>query len=404
MTHHEARPATLPVVSHAELNDPEVLRRLRGTSPVHHVSVGGWYDSWILTGYDHTMAVLGDNRLMNDADGAEQPGPTPIGELLSEEDLITLPGPQHARLRRLVVRQLTARRAEALRPRIQQQIDRLMAAMEPEGITDFVAAFALPLPAVVLCDLFDIPEAGRNIVFEYIPGLTTDVRSRPTPAAAGEYRRAAMSAMVEVLRVLVRHRREHPGDDLISAMIRTPGEQPTEAEVIAAVRLVLVAGHRAVTALIANGLHTLLHRRALWEQLVDDPGLLDTAVEELLRWVTPIALSVPRFTRCPIDVGGTVVPEGQQIQAAWGAANRDPARVCDPDAVQLNRVDNPHLSFGHGMHFCAGAALGRIEATMVLRTLIDRFPGITLAGDEPPAYRMGSVRELRALPVILRPT
>ena len=209
--------------------------------------------------------------------------------------------------------------------------------------------------------------------------------------------------MAEVLRTLVRQRQEQPGDDLVSAMIQTPGARPTEAEVVSAMRLVLVAGHRAVTAQIANGLYTLLQHRPLWTRLVNNPDLLDTAVEELLRYVTPITLSVPRFSRCPIKVGPVVIPEGELIQAAWGAANRDPARVPDPDSILLDRADNPHLSFGHGIHFCAGAALGRLEASMVLRILIDRFPGITLASDRPPAYRAGSVRELRVLPVIVEP-
>ncbi|HEX6871150.1 MAG TPA: cytochrome P450, partial [Micromonosporaceae bacterium] len=197
--------------------------------------------------------------------------------------------------------------------------------------------------------------------------------------------------------------RAEPGDDLISAMIHTPGPPPSDADLLSAVRLVLVSGHRAVTALVANGLLVLLQDREHWQRLVREPALVDSAVEELLRYVTPIALSVPRYANCPIEVGGVVIPDGEIIQAAWGAANRDPVRIEDPDRLDLARAPNGHLSFGHGHHYCPGAPLGRLEASIVLRTLVDRFPRIRLAADQPARFRTGSVRELVRLPVLLEP-
>lgn len=411
-------PAMPPVMSQAQLNDPATVRRLREDGPVHHISVGGWHDSWIVTGYDAITAVLADSRLQGDADpdadaagragagaGAGS-GTAPGGAevVLSEEELVNLPGPQHARLRRLIGRQLTPRRVQALTPRIQREIDRLLAAVEPAEAVDLVAALALPLPAIVLCELFGVPEDGRRLVFDYVPGLASEDGPAAEPRAQpGERRLTGMATMAEYLRSLVRQRRIAPGDDLISAMIRTPGDSPTDAELLSAVRLVLVSGHRAVTALVANGLQVLLRRRELWERLVAEPALIDPAVEELLRYVTPIALSVPRYAGCPMRVGGSTIGAGEMIQAAWGSANRDPARFPDPDLFDPCRADNGHLSFGQGHHYCPGAALGRLEATMVLRTLAARFPGVRLATGRPPAYSSGSVRELVTLPLILRP-
>lgn len=391
-----------PVMSQAQLNDAEQLRCLRETAPVHHVNVGGWHRSWILTGYDVSVDVLSDPRLNSDADG-EGSLPDAGAELLSEEELVNLPGPQHARLRRLIGRQLTPRRVDALGPRIQAEIDRLLAALDPHQVVDFVEAVALPLPAVVLCELFDVPEEGRRHVYHYVPGLA-GVSEELLALPAEERRRVTMVAIADYLTGLVRQRRAAPGDDLLSAMIRTPGDAPTELELLSAVRLVLVSGHRAVTALIANGLVVLLREPRLWQRLVAEPALIDSAVEELLRYVTPIALSVPRQVSCPVSVGDVVVPEGEIIQAAWGAANRDPAAFPDPDTVDLERRHNNHLSFGQGHHYCPGAALGRLEATLLLRTLVARFPRLRLASDGPLAYRSGSVRELVRLPIVLDPS
>jgi cytochrome P450 len=388
----DPRPRTL---RHAMLNDLDLLRELRQTGPVHEVDLAGT-PIWLVTGHEAITTAFADATLTAGAD----PEAPDIAGLPFEEDLSALPPEDHARLRRMIGRQLTARRVAALRPLIQRETDRLLDAIPAGETADFVDAFARRLPVAVLCDLFALPEDGRRLVHDYVLGWLVEDGDPAGPA----HDATGIAAMAAYLRDLIARRRAHPGDDLISAMIVADGDPAGDLELLSAVRLILVAGHRAVTTLLANGLATLTGQPELWRQLVAEPAVLPRAVEELLRIVTPVPLSVPRFAAADTDLAGVPVCQGAAVQAAWGAANRDPARFTDPDTIDLCRSDNPHLSFGHGHHYCLGAALGRAEAQITFGTLARRFPRLLAAGRSTEAdYRPGTVRELLTLPIVLDP-
>ncbi|WP_157248127.1 cytochrome P450 [Nonomuraea typhae] len=387
----------------AQLNDVPTLRRLREAAPVHHVDLGRGGAEWLLTGYEAAVTGFSDQRLMGDGGAGEHPieEAERAGRVIFEEDLVDLSGRDHQRVRRLISRQLTPRRVAALEPKIRQIADELLAEIPRGASVDFVAAFARPMPIMTLCALVGVPDADRPYVNAYVTGRVATLPDEPRALSPGPDMTSPETAeMVAYLGALIAERRRAPAADLISGMIRqADAEGLADAYLVAAVRLTLVAGHRAVTGLLANGLAMVLRDPALWARL---PERLDDAVEELLRYVTPIALSVPRHATAPVEVCGAELPEKAVVRCAWGAANRDPARFPEPDAFDPARRDNAHLAFGYGHHFCLGAALARAEIKVALSTLLTRYPGMRLV-EEELVYRTGDLREPRTLRVVLEP-
>lgn len=387
------RPVTSPVrvqpLTPVLLNDPAVLRRLRETGPVHRITE----TSWILTGHRATTATLADPGLV--ADVAITPGfrlQSPAIAHRGERDLITIDRGEHARLRRLVGRYLTPTRAEALRPRIQRAVDTLLDALPRNERIDLVVTFALPLPVIVLCELIGVPERDRGYVHKWLVE-----RMRATPPSAHP-------DIDDYLRALIEARKSHLCDDLLGWVVEAERDRLDGEDLVAAARFLMVAGHRAPTMLLANGVAGLLRDRDQWTRLVRDPGLVVPAVEELLRFVTPFPLGLARHARGPIEVGGRRVPEGDLVAASLVAANRDPSIFADPDGLDIGRSGNPHLSFGYGHHYCPGAALARVQAQIAIGTLARRFPYMDLARDSRSLhYRQGRMRYLLELPVVLDP-
>jgi cytochrome P450 len=387
----EVCPAGLPVITARMLVDPGSLRRTREAGGVHHVNMGGRETGWLLTGYDAAARALVDPALLGKpaqawpGDGREAGGE----ELPDEEDLFFLPEDQHARLRRLLTRQLTHRRVAALTPLIQDEIDALLDAMPADQPVDFVEAFARPLPVAVLCGLLRIPADGQRYVRDYVYGWVGEAD------AESQLADNAGLVMADYLRGLAAERHAAPGDDLISAMVRAKDADPAGGDVLSAIRLLLVAGHRPVTRLLVAGLGTLHRPRSRWDELVADPAPLDGVVEELLRLVIPTSLS-SRYAKVDTEVEGVAVPRGGGVHCALGAVNRDPARFDDPDTFDPSRPTNPHLAFGLGRKHCLGAPLARAEARLALGTLARRFPGLQLSDDPVPAARPG-YRQLRVI-------
>lgn len=387
----ERCPAGLPVITAPMLNDVDSLRTLRGAGPLHRVNMGGREEGWILTAYETTSAALAEPKLMGEPQvWAEQPRTR--DELPDEEDLFFLPEEEHARLRRIVVRQLTHRRVGVLADRIQQEVDKLLAAMPTTTPADFVGGFGRPLPVAVLCELFGVPQDGRQYVRDYVYGWVAGAGS------ATAVTKSAGIAMADYFRDLIAQRRAEPGDDVISGMVRDVAGA-TEDEVLSAVRFLLVAGHRPVTRLLVNGLLTLLRPDTRWRWLVAHPGALEPTVEELLRVVTPTALS-SRYAKQDTDLYGVSVPKGEGVHCALLAANRDPERFPDPDTFDPERESNPHLAFGLGRKHCLGAPLARAEARIAFGTLVARFPRLRLAYDEETGGREPTGRYL---PIVLEP-
>jgi cytochrome P450 len=302
--------------------------------------------------------------------------------------------PDHTRLRRLVSSSFTARRVQALRPRIAQMVQDLLVRME--GEVDFIAAFAFPLPVNVIGELLGVPSADRaqfqSLVRDWTQVLeliTPEVLATADPAAA---------TIRDYLAGLAAERRRTPGDDLISALVAAE-EQLTEDELLTMAALLFAAGFETTTNLLGNGLVALLRNPDQLELLRHQPGLADAAVEELLRYDTPVQL-LSRVAWDDVEIAGVPVEGGERIVAYLGAGNRDPERFTDPDRLDLTRSDNAPLSFGGGIHFCLGAPLARLEAQIAVPALLAHFPELALAG-EPERRDSLAIRGYTRLPVSL---
>ncbi|MFJ6948114.1 cytochrome P450 [Streptomyces wuyuanensis] len=320
--------------------------KLREAGPVHEV-VSPYGDRvWLVVGHEEARAALADPRL------SKSPGT--LGLKMLDEELIgpyllVLDPPDHTRLRRLVSREFTARRVEALRPRVRAITDELVGAMLPAGRADLVDALAFPLPITVICELLGVPAADRD----RFRAWSTEIVA-PT---AADRERAAVEELAAYLDELIEDKRcSRPADDLLSALLRTraqDGDRLSAAELRAMAYLLLVAGHETTVNLISNGIRALLRHPDQLAALRTDFGLLDGAVEEMLRYDGPVETATMRFTTEPVRYGDTVVPAGEPVLVGLAAADRDPARFPGPDRFDIRRTATAggqgHLAFGN--HF-----------------------------------------------------
>ncbi|MFJ2882586.1 cytochrome P450 [Streptomyces sp. NPDC086796] len=342
--------------------------KLRAAGPVHTVRTDEFDRVWLVVGYDEARAALADPRFAKDWRGL--PGAPAESDPIFL-NLLELDAPRHTRLRRLVAREFTARRVEALRPRVQQITDELLDAMVPAGRADLVDALAFPLPMTVICELIGVPDLDRDAFRLLSNGVVT-----PT-SPEGEME--AVRAMNEYLGELIEDKRRSPGDDLMSALVRTrdeDGDSLSPDELVGMAFLLLVAGHETTVNLIANGVRALLGHPEQLAALLADPGLIGGAVEEMLRYDGPVENSTLRFPREPVRIGQRVIPAGVPVLVSLAGADRDPARYPEPDTFDIRRDAQGHLAFGHGMHFCVGAPLARMEGRIAIRTLLQRCPSL----------------------------
>nr|WP_244875718.1 cytochrome P450 [Actinoplanes consettensis] len=309
--------------------------------------------------------------------------------------ILTINPPDHTRLRRLVSSSFTARRVQALRPTITQMVDDLLDEMS--GETDFVTAFAFPLPVNVIGELLGIPPADRA-QFQHLVRDWTQVLEQINPAVL-ETADPAAATIRAYLSDLAADRRSAPRDDLISALVlaEEDGEKLTEDELLTMAGLLFAAGFETTTNLLANSLVALLHNPDQLALLRDKPEIAREAVDELLRYDTPVQL-LTRVAWEDVEIGGIAVSGGDRIVAYLGAGNRDPQRFPDPDRLDLTRPDNGPLSFGGGIHYCLGAPLARMEAEIAVPALVRRFPELRLAGD-PVRRNSLTLRGYTSLPV-----
>jgi cytochrome P450 len=296
----------------------------------------------------------------------------------------------------------TARRVERLRPRITSITAELLDAMPTQGEVDLLASFAFPLPITVICELLGIPVADRDDFRRWSATTLSDT-------ATAEQVQADAAAMISYFRALLTVKRQQPADDLLSALIsvRDSGDSLREDELLSMMFLLLVAGHETTVNLIASGTLALLLNPGELSRLRADPSLLDGAVEELLRSVSPVNHATFRFAAEPVEIGGAHISPGEVIVIALSSANRDPSRYADPDPDQLDlgRDSSGHLAFGHGIHYCLGAPLARLEAEIAFGALLQRFGSIRLAVPaESLRWRPSTlIHGLEALPVRLLP-
>ena len=379
---------------------------LRSSAPIHRITLPDGRGVWLVTRYEDVLAIFKDERFVKDwrkvltpEQLAQIPQIPPVMEPLSKNMLETDP-PDHERLRALVSKAFTPRLIARMRPRIQAIADSLLDAVEDKGEMDLIDDYAFPLPITVITELLGVPSEDRNKFRAW-----TDVAVSGNGTA--EYLETVlvphMQAFSDYLLEMFEEKRENPKDDLISALVRAEeaGERLSEDELLGMVFLLLVAGHETTVNLIGNGTLALLQHPDQLEKLRNDPSRIKSAIEELLRYDGPLEASPERFAREDVAIGGTVIPRGEMVRVVIAAADRDPERFPDPDALDITRTDNKHLAFGKGIHHCLGAPLARMEGQIAIDTLLRRMPGLRLQEPtESMSWRPGMVmRGLQGLPV-----
>ncbi|GAB3571640.1 cytochrome P450 [Amycolatopsis endophytica] len=391
------------------MQDPHALyRKLREDGPVRPAIMPHGQRVWLVSGYTEAKALLADPRLSKDANRIQElfqaritaiggdAGPDPSGALLRYHMLNSDP-PDHTRLRKLVNKAFTARTVARMRSRIEEITDELLDALSGQGRADLLDAFAYPLPITVICELLGIPESERG---EFREWSNTLLNSGPQEDFHG-----AARSMAKYLTDLVEAKRAAPTQDLLSDLVHVSdeGDQLSHEELVAMAFLLLVAGHETTVNLIGNSVLALLRHPDQLAALRADPSLLPGAVEEFLRFEGPINIATLRFTAEPVAIGEVEIPANEFVMVSLVGANRDGDRFDDPDRLDVTRPAGGHLAFGHGIHYCVGAPLARLEAEVALGRLLDRFPVIELDGD-PDELRWREstlVHGLNTLPVVL---
>lgn len=381
-------------------SDPYAVHaRLRARRPVTPVTLpGGDSPAWLVTGYAEARAALADPRLHKSTPGwAPEPGSV-FGVL--ERHMLNSDPPDHGRLRRLVNKVFTTRRVEQLRPRISAITAGLLDDIPVRSEVDLLASFAFPLPITVICELLGIPTDARDSFREWSATVVSNTASPDVTLAHA-------TAMAGYFRDLLAAKRREPTGDLLSALIaaRDLQDSLSEDELVSMAFLLLVAGHETTVNLIASGVLALLLNPGELGRLRGDPSLIGSAVEELLRYVAPVSHATFRCAAEPVDLGGVRIGRGDAVFVALSGANRDPGRFGDPEGLDLGRDSSGHLAFGHGIHYCVGAPLARLEAEIAFAGLLERFGDIRLAvPPESLRWRPSSlIHSLESLPVVLSP-
>jgi pimeloyl-[acyl-carrier protein] synthase len=375
--------------------DPYPLYRyLHAAAPVQWNDVLG---AWTLARYADVVASLTDARFS--ADRTEHGQPDALeGYELAKSMLVSDP-PDHTRMRALVQKAFTPRMIEQLRPRIisivRELLDRIA---ERGGQFDLITDLAYPLPVVVIAELLGVPPEDRQIFEEWSallaasldPLVSADLMERVTQAR---------DALHTYLRGIIAERRREPRADLISALVAVEerGDVLSEPELVVMCTLLLIAGHETTVNLIGNGMLALLQHPDQLAQLRESPQLIGTAIEELLRFDSPVQMT-GRIVMEPLELGGKAIPAGDFVLPLLGAANRDPAQFPEPDKLDLARSPNAHVAFGRGIHFCLGAPLARAEGQIAIGALVQRFPKLERAG-QPVRRDQITLRGLKSLPV-----
>ena len=385
--------------------------RLRAEAPVWRTTLPDRRVAWLVTRYDDVARVLKDDTFAKDklnAMDSEQRAKTPwVPGFLKplERNMLDLDDPDHARLRALVSKAFTPRLIERLRGRIEVLCEDLLNAMERKGERrgqiELSGDYALPLPATVIAELLGVPAEDQATFHRWSNRLVSVSSKRDMLRALP----AALS-FVRYLRKLIERRRTDPGDDLITALIRAEeaGDKLTNDELLAMSFLLLVAGHETTVNLIASGMLALLEHPKQMKRLRREPSLIKPAVEELLRYTSPVEMATERYAREDVEIEGMIIPRGELVLAVLGSANRDERQFEDPDVLNLARDPNRHLAFGRGgVHHCLGAPLARMEGQIAVSALLKHFPGARLAvSPDSLRWRRGVfLRGLQRLPLVL---
>ena len=394
----EQRAVTLAEI----LTDPAVVAELHERGPVHRAVMLDGTPVWAVIGYDEAIEALSDPRLSVAVMAAA--GVIDGGKLTLEQrngllrGLTSTDPPDHTRLRRLVSTAFAARQVESMRPWISSLTDTLIDAFAPDGRVELMAQLALPLPILVISELLGIPEADRPRFREWSRVLISGMGTPDFPLdAALEF--------LDFLRVLCADKREHPDDGLISALIRARdhGQALSEDELTSMVFLMVIAGHDTTVGLIGNGVYLLMKDPEQLAALRADPSRLPAAIEEFLRMESPVPIGTFRAALDSFEIAGTPIAAGDLVAISLQSANLSPTQFTDPERLNPDRAQGRQLAFGHGIHYCLGAPLARLEAEVAISALLHRFPALRL--EDPAAelawHRSIFVHRLDVLPLLL---
>jgi cytochrome P450 len=387
-------------------NDPyPVFERMRQDDPVFtQPGIDGTTMIWFLTRYDDVELVLRDDvRFVRDqriALAPEQAEPPNELQALLSNHMLNKDGVEHRRLRNLVSKAFTPGRVRALRPRIQSITDQLIDDVQERGQMDLIADYAFQVPTIVISELLGVPLEDRTHFKAWSNAFVAPAFDEAAQARATQL----LQEFVSYLRELFAMRRQAPQDDLISALVRAheAGDQLSEAELFGTVVLLIVAGHETTVNLIGNAVLALLRQPEAWRLLAHDSGQMEAAVEEFLRYDSPVERALARWAAQDTVLGGHQIKRGDLVIGVVGSANRDPKHFAQPGQLDVQRGPQRHLAFGHGAHYCLGAPLARLEGEIALNTLLRRLPNLGLAVPESELVwrTVPMFRGLMALPVV----
>jgi cytochrome P450 len=379
--------------------------RLRAEAPVYRMILPTKEPAWLITRYDDVAMVLKDERFVKDVSNAltseqiaRQPWFRKVFKTL-KRNMLNQDPPNHPRLRALVHKAFTPRMIELMRDRVSDLTDELLDNVQGRGQFDLIRDYALPLPSTIIAEMLGVPADDRHAFHRWSNALLTAAVSTPALLQAIPN----IWALLRYMRKIIKKRRADLKDDLISALIRAEesGDRLSEDELLAMALLLLVAGHETTVNLIGNGTLTLLEHPEQMELLRSEPTLIRSALEELLRFASPVEMATERYTREDVTISGETIPSGEMVFAVVASANRDDRQFTSPDSLDITREPNKHLSFGLGAHFCLGASLARMEGQIAISTLLRRLPDLrmTVATDRL-RWRGGLLlRGLESLPL-----
>lgn len=392
------------------LQDPyPTYARLHEEGPLHYLAVGSDMAVWSIFSHAEICSIARDPRLS--AKRAQKMiSILPIDRQSEFRELARMLGlwlifmdpPEHTRLRKLLNKGFSPAAVEGLRPQVEAIVDRMLTPLQQGSEVDLMREFANPLPARIILEMLGVPQELEDTFVNWSRAIAA-FRGRPDSTV--EQARAAQDALIaltDFFRKTVAERRRHKGSDLISLLIdiEEEGEVLTEEELYAQCVALLFAGHETTRNLIGNGMYTLLKHPQETAELRENPEIIRTAVEELLRYESPVQLTA-RVLKEDIEICGQRIPKRWSILCMLGAANRDPKQFKDPNQLDLKRLNNQHLAFSAGPHFCIGSQLARLEGQIAILNLVQRFPKMKLTGPRPEWAPTFGFRGLKSLRVIM---
>lgn len=358
------------------------LAGLRRSQPVYRTALPDKTPVWLITRYEDVAALLRDERFVKNRRTAmtpeqlrKMPWVPPMFRPL-ERNMLDLDPPDHTRLRALVHKAFTPSLMGQMRDRIQSLADELLESVAHKGQMDLINDYALPLPMTIITEILGVPSRDRHKFHQWSQAVVSLTSPKPTVRVI-----PSVWMFIRYLRRFFRMRRRDTRDDLASALIQAEeaGDKLSEDELLAMVFLLLIAGHETTVNLIGTGMLALLEHPDQMEKLRGNPAMIKTAVEELLRYSSPVFMSTERYAREDWNIQGVTIPRGGMTLGVIGSANRDEKVFENPDALDITREPNKHFSFGQGIHFCVGAPLARLEAQIAINTLLRRMPELHLS-------------------------